>query len=151
MATKKKKKKILPEFSFRLNEKPHKVSTIDFHYGSQDASEKDRVFKMSFSVEVEGVPKAIRRTKYTYDFSACLEVLREQGNAPMANYITKVIDSLGDEEMKEIEAFKVLVAEGFQLDKFIEGVIFSVVITFENIPLEPDEEDVDWEVESPPS
>ncbi len=131
-----KNKETLPEYSFTLKEKPHKVSTIQFHYGSPDAQEKDRIFKMSFSVEVEQVPKSLQNFHVTIPLSSCFDVLKTNNNAPMAAYMEKILDDLGDMEMKEIEMMKVLNSEGFHFSEFIEGVIFSMRFNFENVALE---------------
>lgn len=123
-----------------LKDTPHEVSTINFHYSTPDAEEKDNIFKMSFSAIVQEVPKSIHHFKCSFNFTACLQVLKTNGNAPMAAYIEKVLEDIGDIEMKEIEMMKVLVEKGFQFDKFIEGVIFSVRICFQNVELEEGEE-----------
>lgn len=136
----KSKNNIVKEVSVSLRDKPHEVSTINFHYGTPDAEEKDNIFKMSFSAVVQEVPKSIQNFKCSFNFTACLEILKTNGNAPMAAYIEKVLEDIGDIEMKEIEMMRVLVEEGFQFDKFIEGVIFKVNFCFENVPLEEGEE-----------
>jgi hypothetical protein len=144
MAIKKKKKKILPELDILLQDKLHKVSTISFHYGNHEKTEQDDVFKMSFYVEIEEVPKSVGHMHLSFSFRTCLQVLRTNGNAPMADYIQRVMDDLGDVECLEYETFQALLEEGFQFDKFIEGVIFSVAINCTNVVLEPEEEGVDW-------
>ncbi len=141
MAKNKKTKTIIPSLSFNLKNKPHQVSEITLHYGSLEDQEKDQVLKMTFSVEVEDVPQAVSHIKCTFPFHACFEVLKERGHAPMAAYMEKVLDDIGDVEMKEVEMLQVLSEEGFQFDAFIEGVIFSMDFHFENVPLEEGE---DW-------
>jgi hypothetical protein len=142
MANNKKTKTVIPSLSFNLKDKPHQVSEITLHYGSLEDQKKDRVLKMTFSVEVEDVPKAVSHIKCTYPLHSCFEMLKKQGHAPMVAYMEKVLDDIGDVEMKEVEMLRVLSEEGFQFDAFIEGVIFSVDFYFENVQLEEGEE---WE------
>jgi hypothetical protein len=139
MAINKEPKTVISSYSFNLKDKPHHVSEITFHYGSLEDQEKDRIFKMTVSVKVEEVPKAVGHIKCTLPLDGCFEILREQGHAPMAAYMEKVLDSIGDVEMKEVEMLQVLAEEGFQFDAFIEGVIFSINFHFENVPLEEGE------------
>lgn len=139
MANNKKTMTIIPSLRFNLKEKQHQVSEIMFHYGSLENKQQDRIFKMSFSAKVEGVPMAAREVGCTLPLSGCFQILRENGNAPMASYMEKVLDSIGEVEMKEVAMLQTLSAEGFQFDAFIEGVVFSVDFHFEDLVLEEGE------------
>jgi hypothetical protein len=143
MANNKKIKTVIPSLSFNLKDKPHQVSEITLHYGSLEDHKKDQVLKMTFSVKVEDVPQAVSHIKCTFPLHACFEVLKEQGHAPMAAYMEKVLHDIGDVEMKEVEMLRVLSEEGFQFDAFIEGVIFSLKFQFVDVVLEEGEE---WEL-----
>ncbi len=113
---------------------PHKVTEVKLHYGNWDASEQDRIFKMSFGFNL---PKVEQTFLVQIPFASCLDILKNNNNGPMASYIEKVLDSIDEDvEMREIEMINVLNEEDFKFDDLVEGILFSINIEMENIPVE---------------